>query len=279
MTGKAATSEETAPVPIVRRRRWTKKRIGGWAILTVYGIAGFFLLRMIVLGFDADLLKRYGPKLIDGLGVTLTLVLISVGVGAALAFPVALARLSPLRVIGGIAYGYVYFFRGTPLLAQVFLVYYGAGQFRPALQAAGLWWFFAEAFWCVLLTFTLNTAAYQAEILRGAIQAVPKGQLEAARALGIRPAVVFIKVTMPQALIIALRPLGNELILMIKGSAIASVVTVFDLMGATKLAFSRSFDFQVFIWAAILYLIIVEVLRRIWNRLEKRLTRHLKLRH
>ena len=259
------------------RRGWTKARITGWVVLGFYAVAGFFLLKMIVFNFDPDLFDRYGPKLIDGLWVTLTLVCISVGIGALLAFPVALARLSSSRLLGTLSYAYVYFFRGTPLLAQVFLIYYGAGQFRLGLEAAGLWWFFAEAFWCVLLTFTLNTAAYQAEILRGAIQSVPRGQTEAAQSLGVRPTVVFFKIVLPQALIIALRPLGNELILMIKGSAIASVVTIFDLMGATKLAFSRSFDFQVFIWAAILYLIMVEVLRRIWSRLELRLTRHLKL--
>lgn len=266
-----------APVASRGRRGWTKARITGWIILAFYSVAAFFLLRMIALNFDPDLFERYGPKLLDGLWVTLTLVCISVGLGALLAFPVALARLSPSRVLGSIAYAYVYFFRGTPLLAQVFLIYYGAGQFRLELEAVGLWGFFAEAFWCVLLTFTLNTAAYQAEILRGAIQSVPRGQTEAAQTLGIRPTVIFFKIVLPQALIIALRPLGNELILMIKGSAIASVVTVFDLMGATKLAFSRSFDFQVFIWAAVLYLIMVEVLRRIWSRLELRLTRHLKL--
>ncbi|PLX39163.1 MAG: ABC transporter permease [Hyphomicrobiales bacterium] len=264
-----------APAP--RKARWTKIRILGWGVMSVFAIAGFFLLRMVVLQFDPDLLSRYGPKLLEGLVVTLTIVAISVGAGALLSFPVAMARMSSSRFLQAISYGYVYFFRGTPLLAQVFLIYYGAGQFRDQLEAVGLWDFFAEAFWCVLFTFTLNTAAYQAEILRGAIQSVPRGQTEAAQSLGLKPVVIFFRIIVPQALIIALRPLGNEIILMIKGSAIASVVTVFDLMGATKLAFSRSFDFQVFIWAAILYLVMVETLRRIWNRLEKRLTRHLKM--
>ena len=223
-----------------------------------------------------DLLQRHGPKLLDGLLVTLQLVSISIVIGALLAIPVAAARLSKNRLIGGLAFAYVYFFRGTPLLAQIFLVYYGAGQFRPTLDALGLWGFFRDAFNCAVLTFTLNTAAYQAEIYRGAIRSVPTGQWEAARALGLGRVPLLLRVVFPQAALIALRPLGNELILMIKGSAVASIVTVFDLMGQTRLAFSRSFDITIYFYAAALYLILVETIRRLWNWLEARLTRHLR---
>lgn len=223
-----------------------------------------------------DLLERYGVQILGGLNVTISLVAISVTLGAILALPVALARISDNRLLRGASFAYVYFFRGTPLLAQTFLVYYGAGQFRAELEAVGLWWLFYDAFLCAVITFTLNTAAYQAEILRGAIQSVPVGQSEAAAALGLRPSVILRKVVLPQAFVIALRPLGNELILMIKGSAIASVITVYELMGTTRLAFSRSFDFEVYLWAAVLYLILVEVIRRIWERLEVRITRHMR---
>src|SRR5690606_20193358 len=122
----------------------------------------------------------------------------------------------------------------------------------------------------------LNTAAYQAEILRGAIRSVPNGQTEGAKSLGLGPFVTFRKVILPQALIVALRPYGNEIILMIKGSAVVAVVTVLDLMGQTRYAFSRTFDNQAYLWAAIFYLAIVETLRNIWGALEARLTRHLK---
>ena len=223
-----------------------------------------------------DLLQRHGPKLIDGLIVTLELVAISIVLGALLAVPLTAARLSKNRLLSGAAFAYVYFFRGTPLLAQIFLIYYGAGQFRPALDAVGLWTFFREAFNCAVLTFALNTAAYQAEIYRGAIRSVPKGQWEAARALGIGRLPLLWKVVFPQAAIVALRPLGNEIILMIKGSAVASIVTVYDLMGETRLAFSRSFDLTIYLYAAVLYLVLVETIRRLWNLLDARLTRHLR---
>ncbi|WEK49196.1 MAG: ABC transporter permease [Candidatus Kaistia colombiensis] len=223
-----------------------------------------------------DALATYGPRMLQGLVVTLQLVAISITLGALLAWPVALARMSRSRILRGISFGYMYFFRGTPLLAQVFLVYYGAGQFRPQLEAIGLWWIFKDAFFCCVLTFTLNTGAYQAEILRGAIRAVPVGQSEAAMSLGLTPGLIFRKIIVPQALLIALRPLGNEVILMVKGSSVAAIVTVFDLMGVTRLAYSRTFDFQVYLWAAVLYLVVVETIRRVWDKLEHRLTRHLR---
>lgn len=223
-----------------------------------------------------DALATYGPRMLQGLVVTLQLVAISITLGALLSVPVALARMSRSRILRAISFSYMYFFRGTPLLAQVFLVYYGAGQFRTQLEAIGLWWLFRDAFFCCVLTFTLNTGAYQAEILRGAIRSVPAGQREAAMSLGLTSRQIFRKIIMPQAILIALRPLGNEVILMVKGSSVAAIVTVFDLMGVTRLAYSRTFDFQVYLWAAVLYLIVVEIIRRVWDKLEHRLTRHLR---
>ena len=225
------------------------------------------------------LVQRYWDRYLEGILVTFQLVLLSVGIGALLSLPIALARLSERRWLTMPARAYITFFRGTPLLAQLFLLYYGAGQFNTAFEAVGLWWFFREPFYVAVLTFTLNTAAYQAEIMRGAIQSLPTGQAEAASALGMSRWPTFFKVVLPQAYIVALRPLGNELILMIKGSAIASIVTVLDLMGVTSLAYARSFNFQAFFWAALLYLIAVEAVRRIWDRLERHLTRHLALSH
>ena len=223
-----------------------------------------------------DPLMRYGPRLLEGLVVTMELVSISVVLGMLLALPIAAARLSRNRLLSGLAFAYVYFFRGTPLLAQLFLIYYGAGQFVDTFEALGLWGFFRDAFNCAVLAFALNTAAYEAEIYRGAVRSVPHGQWEAARALGLHRLPLLLKVVFPQAAIVAIRPVGNDIIILIKASAIASIVTVLDLMGETRLAFSRTFDLTMYIYAAVLYLILVEAIRRLWNRLETRLTRHMR---
>ena len=225
---------------------------------------------------NAETFAKYAPHLLNGLLVTIELTAISVVIGMLLALPIAAARLSRNRLVSGAAFAYVYFFRGTPLIAQLFLIYYGAGQFVGPLKSLGLWWFFRDAFNCAVLAFALNTAAYEAEIFRGAIRSVPRGQWEAARALGIHRPIMFWKVILPQAAAVALRPMGNDVILLIKASAVASIVTVMDLMGETKLAFSRTFDLMFYLYAAVLYLILVETLRRVWNTIERRLTRHLR---
>ncbi|RUM20479.1 ABC transporter permease subunit [Rhizobium vallis] len=227
---------------------------------------------------NTELLANYGPKILWGLVVTLELVLTSALIGAVFALPLALLRNGEIAVFRYLAKAYIVFFRATPLLGQIFLIYYGAGQIRGELTSLGLWWFFRDAYLCALFAFTLNTTAYQAEILRGALSSLPRGQLEAANSLGLSRVTTLFHVLLPQALIMALRPLGNELILSLKASALASVITVPELMQATKLAFSRSFDFQVYIWAAVLYLIMVETIRRVWGLLEWYLTRHLRRR-
>ncbi|PRA58089.1 ABC transporter permease [Pseudomonas sp. MYb187] len=232
--------------------------------------------QLLALVLDPDLLERYGPRFIDGLLVTGKLVAISFTLGALLGMLLALARLSNNVLLQRFSAGYIYFFRGSPLLAQLFLLYYGLGSLKAFWQDVGLWWFFRDAWYCTVLAFTLNTAAYQAEIFRGSLLAVAPGQYEAAKALSLKRSTTFFKVILPQSLIVAIGPLGNELILMIKASAIASLVTIYDLMGVTKLAFSRSFDFQIYLWAAVLYLLIVEIVRRSLKHIEARLGRHLR---
>jgi polar amino acid transport system permease protein len=264
------------PPPPEVRRRISKSLVVGLVALLVWGLVFVSLAMLMINGWDNTKFFKYGPNYISGLGVTLTLVSLSIVLGAILSLPLAFARMSRIKAVSTLAYAYVYVFRGTPLLAQLYLIYYGLGQFSKELEAIGIWWFFRDAFNCALLSFTLNTAAYQAEILRGAIESVPRGQIEGAAALGLTKRQAFIKIVMPQALIVALRPYGNEIILMIKGSAIVAIVTVFDLMGETRRAFSRTFDYQTYLWAAIFYLIMVEILRNVWAALERRLTRHLK---
>jgi polar amino acid transport system permease protein len=225
-----------------------------------------------------EVLERYGCRMAQGLWITIELTAISVAFGCILGLALALLKLYGPRWAGGFVTGYTTLFRGTPLLCQLFLVYYGLGQFRPFWQEVGLWWLFREPWWCAVLTFTINTAAYQAEIFRGAIQSIGRGQFEGAAALGLSRSRALALVILPQAMVVALRPLGNELIVMIKSSSIASLVTMFDLMGATRLAFARSFDLSIYLYAALLYLMLVEIVRRVWGVMETRLTRHMVMR-
>lgn len=266
---------EARPAPPPAPKPLTASRVIGVTLLVLWLLLALALVAMMVEGWDNDKFLRYGPRYLSGLWVTVSLVGISVVLGAVLSAPLAFARISKNRVLNAIAYAYVYVFRGTPLLAQLFLIYYGLGAFRGFFESIGLWWFFREAWYCGVLALTLNTAAYQAEILRGAIESVPRGQREGAASLGLSNYVTFRKIILPQALIVALRPYGNEIVLLIKGSAVVAIVTVFDLMGQTRYAFSRTFDYQAYLWAAIFYLTIVETMRHIWAAIETRLTRHL----
>ena len=262
--------------PALPPRRWTRERIVGHVLLGAWALAGIGLVAFLLLRWDPELFTRWAPAYLSGLRVTLILVVVSILLGAVLSVPIAYGRMSRNKVASALAFAYVYFFRGTPLLAQAFLIYYGLGSFRPQLETLGLWTFFREAWYCAILAFTLNTAAYQAEILRGAVQSVPRGQWEGAASLGLHKLQTMWKVILPQAMIVALRPYGNEIILMIKGSAIVAIITVPDLMGQTRLAYSRTFDFQTYLWAALLYLALVESLRRVVDLVERGLTRHLK---
>jgi len=233
------------------------------------------LILALLSSISGDRLDRFGSLILSGFVTTLRLVATSLVFGAAISVPVAAGRLSRNPVLATLAYSYSYFFRGTPLIAQTFLIYYGAGQFALQLRSIGLWWFFRDAYDCAVFAFALNTAAYQAEILAGAIRAVPGGQREAAQALGLHKLPILWRIVLPQALITALRPYGNEIVLIIKASAIASIITVLDLMGETRYVFSQTYDISFYLWAAVFYLALVEALRRASNALERRITRHL----
>lgn len=248
----------------------------GIALAAIWAVIIIAIVAALIYAIDTERLSRYGMRFLYGFVTTLELVGLSLACGALVSIPIAAGRLSANRFLGALAYGYSYFFRGTPLLAQLFLIYYGAGEFAPFLKSVGLWWIFRDAFFCALLSFALNTGAYQSEILAGAIRNVSADQREGAYALGMHRWSTLWNVVLPQAFITALRPYGNEVILMIKASAIASIVTVLDLMGQTRFIFSKTYDLSVYLWAAVFYLITVEVLSRIVNLIERRLTRHLK---
>ena len=142
------------------------------------------------------------------------------------------------------------------------------------MQSIGLWHFFRDPFNCAVLVFAVNSCAYQTEIMRGGIQSVAPGEIEAARAIGMSRLQVLRRVIFPHAYRNAWPALGNEVILLMKASALASVVTVFDLMGQTRLIFSRTFDFSAYFWAAVLYLTITACFVFVWRTIERRLSRH-----
>jgi len=225
--------------------------------------------------FGLPLLQDNWPRLWSGLLITFEVVITSCSIGFFLAYPICLARMSKNTLLSSAALGYVTLFRGTPLLCQLYLVYYGAGQLHPFLDQIGLWTIFREAYFCCLLAFTMNTAAYQSEIFRGALSAVPKGQIEAARALGLSRTAITRHVIFPQALLVAIRPLGNEVIGIIKASALSAIVTLPDLMGATRTIYSHTFDFQIYLYCALIYLALTETIRRVLLLIEARYSRHL----
>ena len=210
---------------------------------------------------DLAAFGRYVPELAAGLPQTLLLVGQSLVLGFGIAVLVALMRLSPNRLVSGFAYGFVYVFRSTPLLVQIFLIYYGSGQFRPFLQDIGLWIFFRDAWFCAVLALTLNTGAYTSEIIRGGIQSVPHGQLEAGRAVGMTQLALFRRITFPIAIRQALPAYGNEIILMVKASSLASTITILEITGIAKKIIASTFQpVEVFIIAGAFYLAINFVL-------------------
>lgn len=216
-------------------------------------------------------------RLLGGVPLTLQLAGISVAAGLVLALTLALALQTRNRAVTWPINAYVTLFRGTPLLVQIFLIYYGLGQFRPSLQAVGLWGFFREPYWCAILALTLNTAAYGAEIIRGGLQSVPVGQVEAARACGMSRFLLYRRVILPVALRQALPSYGNEIILMVKGTSLASIVTLLEVTGIAQQIISQTYRaMEVFICAGAIYLTLNFIITRLLGLLEWRLSAHLR---
>lgn len=214
------------------------------------------------------------PKLLEGTLLTLELVLLSLLAGAVLSIPLALMRVSGNPIIRSIPLAYTFFFRGTPLLVQLFLFYYGLAQFDSVRESI-FWPYLREAYWCALIVFTLNTTAYTTEILRGAIQAVPSGELEAAMAVGMSRVLMLRRITLPIAYRIALPAYSNEIILMLKGSALASTITLLDLTGMARTIIARTYmPIEVFFAAGCIYLLLTFIFVQAYRLFERRMLRH-----
>ena len=216
-----------------------------------------------------ELFIKWLPKLIQGATLTLELTAISVIAGLIDAIPLGIARSSKLWYVRSLPYAYIFFFRGTPLLIQLFLVYYGLGQFE-AVRDSVLWPYLRSPFWCAVITMTLHTAAYIAEILRGAIQAIPPGEIEAARALGMSRFKTLVHIVMPRAARIGLPAYSNEVILMLKASSLASTVTLLELTGMTRTIIARTYQtVDMFLIAGLIYLVMSFVLIQGFKLLER----------
>ncbi|CAO3449488.1 ABC transporter permease [Azospirillum sp. B21] len=218
------------------------------------------------------------PRMLGGLSLTLQLIVGSLALGALVAFGVALLRLSGNRVVETLAAAYVFVFRGTPLLVQIFLVYYGLGQFE-FIRESILWPFLREPYWCAILALTLNTGAYTSEVLRGAILSVPQGQVEAARACGMSRALAFRRIVLPVAIRQMLPAYGNEVILMVKATSLASTITLMEVTGIARRMIAQTFAvFELFIVAGAIYLVLNFVATRLIKFAEWRLTPYLRAR-
>ncbi len=224
---------------------------------------------------DFVLILKNWDIFLEGLINTLVLFLLSLVAGGVLSIPIAIVRAYRVPVLSALSYGYIYLFRGTPLLVQTYLVYYGLGQF-DYVRESFLWPFLREPWWCVLLTFTLCTAAYTAEIIRGAIESVPKGEVEAAISIGFSTGRAIRRIVLPSAIRRAIPAYSNEVIFLLHGSVVASTVTIIDILGAGQLLNSRYYTaFEGIIGAAVLYMILVFIISKAFKFWESRWLRHL----
>ncbi|TXR47921.1 ABC transporter permease [Phyllobacterium endophyticum] len=216
------------------------------------------------------------PLLCEGMLLTAQLTLASVTLGLLIAIPLALLRTSPWPVFSHAIFLYTFLFRGTPLLVQLFLVYYGAGQVEW-IRSSVAWSMLREPFWCALITFSLNNAAYTTEILRGGLRAVPPGEVEAAKALGMPYALRIRRIILPAGFRLALPAYANEVVLMLKASSLASTITLMELTGTARKIVAQTFSpYEVFISAALIYLGFTFVIVHLFGRLENHLTKHQK---
>ena len=223
-----------------------------------------------------ELMIETFPKLLSGLNLTIQLVTISLFIGFCLAIGLALLRLSNNTFLSFFAKTYVFYFRGTPLLVQIFLIYYGIAQFE-IIRETFVWSFFKEAYWCGILALTLNTCAYSSEIIRGGIQSVAFGQIESAKSVGMSRFLLYRRIILPIAFRQALPAYGNEMILMVKATSLVSTITLMEVTGIARLIIAKTFSpVEIFIVAGLIYLTINFIVTRLVNFCEIKLTPYLR---
>jgi len=219
---------------------------------------------------DLDFISEHFPRLLKATKLTIELTSLSLFFGVIVGIFFAILRTSKNKILFFISYYYSYIFRGTPLLVQIFIIYFGLGQVEW-IRESFFWVFLKEPYSCAILAFTLNTGAYSSEIFRSAFETVNKGIVEAAEGLGLNKITTFFKVKLPIAIRQSLPAYGNEMILMLKGTSLASTVTLLDLTGVAKHIISTTFrPVEVFIVAGSIYLIMTFVIHNLIKLLEKK---------
>ena len=220
--------------------------------------------------FDYTVIWENLPLYFGGLLMTLKLLLISLAVGLLLAVPLALMRVSKRPAVNLPAWLYTYVIRGTPMLVQLFLIYYGLAQFE-AVRNSVFWPWLSNASFCACLAFAINTSAYTAEILAGSLKATPHGEIEAAKAMGMSRLKMYRRILLPSALRRALPQYSNEVIMMLQTTSLASIVTLVDITGAARTVNSQYYlPFEAFITAGLFYLILTLILVRLFKAAERR---------
>ena len=217
-----------------------------------------------------DLMIESFPRLLNATKLTIELTLLSLFFGIFVGVAFAILRTSKIKFFYYVSYYYSYIFRGTPLLVQLYLIYYGLANIE-FLRNSFFWVIIKEPYWCAIIAFSLNTGAYTSEILRSAFQTIKKGYIEAAQSLGVTKKITFYRIQLPIAIKQSLPAYGNEIILMLKGTSLASVITIMDLMGEARKVNVLTFKpFEAFITAGIIYLFITFIIHKVIKLLEKK---------
>lgn len=224
--------------------------------------------------FDISLSFRALPEMLSGIGITFSLLVLSLAFGFALAVGLLLMRISGRRFLSWLAQTYIYIFRGTPILVQIFIIYYGLPQFE-LIRESIFWPILRDPFGCTVVALSLNSGAYMAEILRGGVLGVPQGVSEAGEALGLSSSQRFIYLTSPIALRLSLPALGNETISMLKSTALASTITLMDMTGIGRTLMAEYFaPYEIFITLALIYMLLTYVLQIAMARVEHQMGRY-----
>lgn len=223
---------------------------------------------------DVSLVVSSLPKILSGIGLTFQLLLLSAAIGLVIAITLMLMRISGNAWLSWPAQGYIYVFRGTPILVQIFIIYYGFPQL-DMIREGPLWPIFRDPFGCAVVALAINTGAYVSEILRGGVLGVDRGVLEAGQALGLSARQRFIYLTTPLATRLALPAYGNEIISLMKATALASTITLADMTGIGRTLVAQTYaPYEIFISLAVVYMILTFIIQKLLGQAERRLAHY-----